>query len=118
MNRQKLLKSRKQYGTRKCGKKGPSSSRSTALSIPAKAGIPASLKTTPLMDSVEGTHSDAGILSLTGRKVKQPSASARGEMGTGARGAPIPREGIELKIKPAQDPRPGSRPDERRMNSE
>ncbi len=38
-------------------------------------------------------------------------------MGTGARGAPVPEVGLYVKIKPAQSRKPGSRPNEGRVNS-
>jgi hypothetical protein len=41
----------------------------------------------------------------------------RGEMGTGARGAPIPEVGLYVKIKPVQSRKPGSRPNEGHVNS-
>ena len=41
----------------------------------------------------------------------------RKEMGTGARGAPVPEVGPYLKIKRVQCRRPESRPDEGRVNS-
>ena len=43
--------------------------------------------------------------------------SKREEMGTGARGAPVPEVGLYMKIKPAQSRKPGSRPNEGRVNS-
>lgn len=39
------------------------------------------------------------------------------EMGTGARGAPVPEVGLYVKIKRAQFRNPGSRPNEGRVNS-
>ena len=39
------------------------------------------------------------------------------EMGTGARGAPVPEVGFYVKIKLAQSRRPGSHPDKGRVNS-
>jgi len=39
------------------------------------------------------------------------------EMGTGARGAPVPEVGHYVKIKRAQSRKPGSRPNEGRVNS-
>jgi len=44
-------------------------------------------------------------------------ALRREEMGTGARGAPVPEVGPYLKIKRVQCRRPESRPDEGRVNS-
>jgi hypothetical protein len=40
-----------------------------------------------------------------------------GEMGTGARGAPVPEAGLYVKIKRAQFRSPESRPNEGRVNS-
>src|SRR5216684_3604924 len=42
--------------------------------------------------------------------------SKRGEMGTGARGAPVPEVGLQVKIKRAQSRRPGSRANQGRVN--
>jgi hypothetical protein len=41
----------------------------------------------------------------------------RGEMGTGARGAPVPVVGLYVKIKHAQFRNPESRPNEGHVNS-
>ena len=43
--------------------------------------------------------------------------TGRGEMGTGARGAPIPEVGLYMKIKRAQFRNPESRPNEGHVNS-
>src|SRR5260370_24463556 len=43
--------------------------------------------------------------------------SKREEMGTGARGAPVPEVGLYVKIKRAQSRKPESRPNEERVNS-
>jgi len=42
--------------------------------------------------------------------------SKTGEMGTGARGAPVPEVGLQVKIKSDQSRRPGSRVNEGRVN--
>jgi hypothetical protein len=39
------------------------------------------------------------------------------EMGTGARGAPVPEVGLYVKIKRVQSRKPESRPNEGRVNS-
>jgi hypothetical protein len=55
------------------------------------------------------------LLPLGGNKTL--SAFRKGEMGTGARGAPIPVVGLYMKIKRAQCRKPGSRPNEGHVNS-
>ncbi len=42
--------------------------------------------------------------------------SKRGEMGTGARGAPVPEVGLYVKIKRSQFRSPGSRPNQGHVN--
>jgi hypothetical protein len=44
--------------------------------------------------------------------------SRGGEMGTGARGAPVPVVGHDVKIKRGQSRKLGSRPNEGRVNSQ
>ena len=50
-------------------------------------------------------------------ETSHPLSLEEGEMGTGARGAPVPEVGLYVKIKRPQSRRPGSRANEERVNS-
>src|ERR1700731_2155261 len=60
------------------------------------------------------------IVGLPGWVKGMPGASCRiprgGEMGTEARGAPVPEVGLYVKIKLAQSGSPGSRPNQGHVN--
>jgi hypothetical protein len=62
-------------------------------------------------------HLDATLTKNRGYPRSGLPTIKEGEMGTGARGAPVPEVGFYVKIKRAQSRRPGSRPNEGRVNS-
>ena len=89
----------------------PSSILRTHFQVPYPA--------TPLFAALTKTAGVWGYSSHFGTPGAQSKGqlSKREEMGTGARGAPVPEVGLYMKIKPAQSRKPGSRPNEGRVNS-
>ncbi len=93
--------------------------RKTESSEISKGQLPLGTARRDLLRERDGlSEGDLGqALLVFGDARSELQNSKREEMGTGARGAPVPEVGLYVKIKGVQSRMPGSRPNEGRVNS-